>query len=71
MELTKEQELTMDIARAGYEAYAAYTGNKSVITGDDLPKWNDLPGGVINAWFCAAESMIRAHANILKKENRL
>lgn len=64
MELTETQELTMDMARAGYEAYCAYTGNKSVVTGDDLPKWNDLPGGVINAWFAAADGMTKFLASV-------
>jgi hypothetical protein len=58
MQLTEEQELTMKTAQKGYESYCGHTGNKSVVTGDDLPKWADLPGGVKNAWFAAAEGMI-------------
>jgi len=57
MQLTPEQELTMRMAKVGYESYAAYTGGKSAVTGDDLPTWEQLPGGVVNAWFAAADGM--------------
>ena len=64
MQLTPEQELTMEMAKVGYESYAAYTGNKSAVTGDDLPTWDKLPGGIVNAWFAAAEGMTKFLANI-------
>lgn len=64
MRLTEEQELTMKMARVGYESYAAYTGNKSAVTGDDLPTWEELPGAVCNAWFAAAEGMTNFLANV-------
>lgn len=59
MKLTETQEVTMQMAKAGYEGYAAYTGNKSVITGDTLPTWQQLPPGAVNAWFAAADNMIK------------
>lgn len=58
MRLTEEQELTMEMAKVGYESYAAYTGNKSAVTGDDLPTWYELPGAVRNAWFASAQGMV-------------
>jgi hypothetical protein len=58
MQLTEEQEFTMKVAQKGYESYCRYTGNKSVVTGDDLPAWNDLPGEVNNAWCAAADEII-------------
>jgi hypothetical protein len=64
MRLTPEQELTMKMAKVGYESYASYTGNKSAVTGEDLPTWDQLPGGVVNAWFAAAEGMTRFLANV-------
>jgi hypothetical protein len=64
MKLTPEQELTMKMAQVGYESYAAYTGNKSAVTGDDLPTWEQLPGVVVNAWFAAAEGMTNFLASI-------
>jgi len=68
MQLTETQELTMKMARAGYEGYAAYTGNKSAVTGDDLPTWNNLPGQVCNAWFAAATKMTEFLASIGETE---
>jgi len=67
MKLTETQEVTMQIARKGYESYAGYTGNKSAVTGDDLPKWDDLPGSVVNAWFAAATGMIEYMAELQRK----
>jgi len=64
VKLTETQQVTMDMARAGYESYAAYTGNKSAVTGDDLPKWEQLPGNVVNAWFAAAYGMTRFLASV-------
>lgn len=58
MQLTEEQEFTMRVAQKGYESYCSYAGNKSVVTGDDLPAWNDLPGEVNNAWFAAVSGII-------------
>jgi len=68
MKLTETQELTMRMAKAGYESYSQYTGHKSAVTGDNLPKWEKLPGGVVNAWFAAAEGMTMFLANVGKVE---
>lgn len=59
MELTKKQETTMGAAKKGYEAYSRYTGGRSAVTGDKLPEWRDLPGSIANAWFAAADAIIR------------
>lgn len=64
MRLTEEQELTMKMAKVGYESYAAYTGNKSAVTGDDLPTWEELPGAVCNAWFASADGMTKFLASV-------
>lgn len=64
MQLSETQELTMKMAKAGYESYAAYTGNKSAVTSYDLPKWEQLPGRVINAWFAAADGMTKFLASV-------
>ena len=68
MKLTETQELTMKIAKVGYESYCNHTGWKSAVTGCDLPKWEDLPGGVVNAWFSAAEGMTNFLASVGKVE---
>lgn len=67
MQLTETQELTMRIARVGYESYAAHTGNRSAVTGQDLPTWEQLPGSVVNAWFAAAEGIINSLASLKDK----
>ena len=66
MKLSDTQELTMKMAQAGYESYCEHTGWKSAVTGCDLPRWESLPGGVINAWFSAAEGMTRFLASVGK-----
>jgi len=68
MKLTETQELTMKMAQVGYAAYAEYTGWKSAVTGDKLPQWDSLPGGVINAWFAAADGMTNFLASVGETE---
>ena len=63
MELTYEEERTMKLAESGYSSYCKYTNWKSIITGDDLPKWNALPGAVKNAWFAAASGIVAEIGN--------
>lgn len=46
----------MFAARVAYKAYCAYTGNKSLITGDELPKWDKLPAAIHNTWHAAAKA---------------
>jgi hypothetical protein len=41
-----------NLAKAGYEAYAASTGNKN-FRGEEMPKFEELPESVINAWIAA------------------
>jgi hypothetical protein len=68
MKLSETEELTMKIARVGYESYCNYTDWKSVVTGDSLPEWSDLPSGVVNAWFAATEGMIKELAKYSNRE---
>jgi len=56
------------MAQVGYESYADYTGGKSAVTGDTLPTWDELPGGVKNAWFAAADDMAKFLASVWKTE---
>ena len=51
-------EITYQTAKKGYESYCASTYNKSVVTGDTLPPWEELPEAVQTAWFAAAKGMI-------------
>lgn len=51
-----------DTARIAYEAYARSTGGKSLVSGDALPAWDDLPQAIRWAWDAAAQAVIRAIA---------
>lgn len=59
--LDEQGEKMMRAAQAGYEAYAARAGWKSLVTGDPLPQWSQLPGSVANGWFAAATAV---HASL-------
>lgn len=65
MKSTETQELIMGkMAQVGYESYAAYARNKSPGTGDSLPKWEDLPEQLHNAWLASADGMTNFLANV-------
>lgn len=40
--------------RCAYEAYSVSAGGKSLVTGDPLPAWDELPAPVRAAWIAAA-----------------
>lgn len=43
-----------------YDAYKAQTGGKSLITGDPLPEFEALRIEIRDAWWEAAEAVVRA-----------
>lgn len=43
--------------RLAFEAYAASTDNRSLVSGEQLPAWHDLGSGVQEAWIAAAEAI--------------
>lgn len=45
-------------ARAGYEAYAANTGWKT-FDGRAMPKWDDLPPRIKDAWQAGAKQIVK------------
>jgi hypothetical protein len=47
-----------EVARAGYEGYARWTGFKT-FDGRDMPQWDDLPDSTQLAWVAAAGSIVR------------
>jgi hypothetical protein len=72
MELDADGEAMMAAARKAYEAYAGRAGWKSLVTGDPLPQWADLPGSVMNGWFAAATAVIgsfRAQPAALQRDH--
>lgn len=48
------------LGQAGYEAYAAKTGGKT-FDGRDMPKWDELPDRIKDAWSAAAHGIVVAH----------
>ena len=40
-----------------YNAYCDAAGNRSLVSGDPLPLWDDLPWEIRQAWDAAAEAV--------------
>ena len=49
-----------DPGQIAYEAYCEYSGNKSLVSGDELPSWDNLSTNIQEAWDAAAKAPIRA-----------
>lgn len=47
-----------------YEAYYESSLGKSLVSGAELPAWQDLPIGIRNAWERAADAVHREWSNI-------
>lgn len=58
----------LDLARAGYEAYATSTGGKT-FDGRLMPAWGDLPPRTVEAWLCAAIT-IKSHVTVAERTKR-
>lgn len=50
----------VNLGKIAYEAYSAKSKGKSLATGDDLPKWEDLPWEIRDAWNASAAAVERA-----------
>lgn len=62
-------EETRSLAQVAYEAYADFTGHRSLVTGSPLPDWTDLSDALRGAWGMAAEAVIREiHENDILPE---
>lgn len=46
-----------------YEAYCEFSGNKSLVNGSPLPKWDDVKTEIKQAWTKAALAVIEASQN--------
>lgn len=46
--------------RIAYEAYSNHTGRKSLVTGADLPTWDELRPEIKAAWDVAAQAVLLA-----------
>lgn len=45
------------LGRLAYEAYCIQTGGVSLISGESLPQWDALTGGLQDAWIAAARAV--------------
>jgi hypothetical protein len=66
--MLEKSALMMRVAQAGYEGYCQYTGNKSLITGEDMPEWDKVPNIVKDAWYSVADSIIIFLASLKSRE---
>lgn len=48
-----------DLGRHAYEAYCAATGGLSLVSGAQLPAWEDLAPDIRGAWAVAADAVAR------------
>ena len=48
-----------EAAKSAYDAYKAYTGGKSAVTGDPLPEFHQLPAKIYNAWHAASLAAVK------------
>ncbi|HEX4713347.1 MAG TPA: hypothetical protein VH164_00305 [Ktedonobacteraceae bacterium] len=44
------------LGQIAYEAYLAYSGGKSLITGDELPPWEECLEPIKHAWDASAHA---------------
>lgn len=51
---------TKSFGQVGYEAYAAKTDWKSLVSGQDLPQWDALTPGIRDAWEASATAVKEA-----------
>lgn len=50
-----------------YDAYCQASGSKSLVTGQTLPEWDDLPPAIRAAWVEAAIAVHRSIAQALSE----
>jgi len=46
--------------KRGYEGYCKQSDNKSLVTGAELPKWEELKLEIQDAWISAADAVLNA-----------
>jgi len=49
-EMLERERYLRDLARVAYNGYCSYTFGKSLITGENLPIWEDLREDIKSAW---------------------
>lgn len=46
-----------DYARIAYDAYRDHTGGKSLVSGQPIPGWDELPEPIQQAWEAAGSAV--------------
>jgi len=60
----------IEMAKKAYTSYCEFTNFKSLVTGDDLPKWDVLPNNIQAAWkHSISETMVECINDILCSYN--
>jgi hypothetical protein len=50
----------MNLGQIAYEGYCKSSGGKSLVSGADLPPWENLSPEIQQAWQCAANAVADA-----------
>ena len=50
-----------------YEAYRRESGSVSLVSGDPIPEWDELPAAIRSAWSEAAQAVRYACSDMLTK----
>lgn len=48
----------VDFAKIAYEAYRTFSDGKSLVSGQDIPPFEDLPSQIRAAWDAAARAVV-------------
>ena len=46
------------LGKIAYTAYCEQTGNKSLVTGCELPEWSELKSSIRDAWIASAIAVL-------------
>jgi hypothetical protein len=57
---------TRDDGRRAYLGYCESSSGKSLISGQDLPSWNDLKQEIKDAWIAAADAVLYQDDDIVE-----
>lgn len=55
------------MGETAYNAYRDYTGGKSLVSGQPIPEWANLPTVIQSAWNAAAAAVLESYVNAVAK----
>jgi hypothetical protein len=47
-----------DLGKIAYEAYCKFSGGKSLVSGEQLPTWDNQDSKIRDAWRAAAQAVM-------------